>query len=543
MDRRHLLSIGALAALPGHGAFGKEQPPAAILNVLDYGAVADGRTLNTRAIQSAIDSASRRGGATVYVPPGVFLTGGVVLRSRVTLHLEAGAVLRGSAELADYAYQAGPPEKGDANGRHLIFARGAEDLAITGLGIIDGQGSQYWESTQRPAPAQEDLWKDVATYDWKPKLRPSPMLEFAYCKNLRIEGVTIANAPGWTMRPIACESVFIRGIRVRNPVIGPNTDGMDVTCCRNVFISDCDIATGDDAICIKSENPYGEMLPTKNITITNCVLTGCCNGFKMGTATRGAFENIVFSNSVIYNDDVPPNARIIAGLAVEMVDGGSVDGILFSNIRMQNVRTPVFVRLGHRHDSEKTFLRNVRFEGIEASGSILTSSITGVPGCPVEEISLENVRIRTVEGGSSKWAEESVPEVEQRYPEARMFGRLPGYGLYVRHAKGVQLRNAELIAERPDERPALVCDDVEDLTVDALRGTLAASREPFLALHNTRDAFIYNSQPPKQTSVFLRVSGDNSGRIVLAGNNLGRAGQRFELRDGAAPDSVMTVGD
>ena len=149
------------------------------------------------------------------------------------------------------------------------------------------------------------------------------MLEFAYCKNIRVEDVTLTNAAGWTMRPVACESVYIRGIRVRNPIFAPNTDGMDLTACRNVFVSDCDIATGDDAICIKSENPYGEMLPTKNITVTNCVLSTCCNGFKIGTATHGVGENIVFSNSVIYNDDITPlNERATSGIALEMVDGG-----------------------------------------------------------------------------------------------------------------------------------------------------------------------------------------------------------------------------
>jgi polygalacturonase len=108
----------------------------------------------------------------------------------------------------------------------------------------------------------------------------------------------------------------IRGIRVRNPIYAPNSDGMDITASRNVFVSDCDIATGDDAICIKSENPYGELLPTKNITITNCVLTTCCNGLKVGTATNGRVENIVFSNSVIYNDSSAPlNQRVIAGIA------------------------------------------------------------------------------------------------------------------------------------------------------------------------------------------------------------------------------------
>ena len=123
------------------------------------------------------------------------------------------------------------------------------------------------------------------------------MVEIFNCKNVRVEDVTFENASGWTFRPIECDTVIIRGLKIRNPVIGPNTDGIDLTCCRNVSISDCDISTGDDAICLKSEGPYGVMGLSRNITITNCVLTCCCNGLKFGTATRGGYENITFTNS------------------------------------------------------------------------------------------------------------------------------------------------------------------------------------------------------------------------------------------------------
>jgi polygalacturonase len=206
----------------------------------------------------------------------------------------------------------------------------------------------------------------VATYDWKPLDRASPLIEFAGCKNVRIEDLHIENASGWTLRPINCDGVFIRGIIIKNPVIGPNTDGIDPTGCQNVFIADCLIDTGDDAICLKSENPYGDAVRvSKNTTITNCVLS-CCNGLKFGTATRGGFENVTFSNSVIFNERVDPKARVISGIAVEMVDGGWLEGVVISNIRI---------------DSE--------------------------------------------EAGPSEWVAREIPEVPKSYSEARMFG-LPG---------------------------------------------------------------------------------------------------------------------
>lgn len=220
-----------------------------------YGAVPDGKTNNAKAIQATIEAVAHGGGGTVYVPPGRFLTGGIVLRSHITLFLDAGAVLLGSQRLEDYQYHPGPPVEADANGRHLIFAQGCDNIEIAGTGTIDGQGAAFWARTGRAQPATDELWRDVIAMDWKagtPR-RPSPMLEFALCTNLRIRDITLMNPAGWTLRPVACNSVFITGIRIRNPIYAPNSDGIDVSCSENVLISGCDIAAGDDAICLKSE--------------------------------------------------------------------------------------------------------------------------------------------------------------------------------------------------------------------------------------------------------------------------------------------------
>ena len=540
MRRRDIFSLPALAlGLNPIAAVAASSPLPRVFNILDYGAQPGGKTRNTTQIQRAIDAASQNGGGIVYVPPGTFLTGGLVLRSRITLYLEAGSVLLGSTDVADFTLQPGPPTEGDANGRHLLFARDAVDLTITGLGTIDGQGQAFWAKSNRKQPPSDELWGDVVAFDWKPNTqqRPSPLLEFAYCRNLHIENITISNAPGWTLRPVACDSVFIHGLRIRNPLYGPNSDGIDVTASKNVFISNCDIDCGDDAICLKSENPYGELLPTKNITITNCILTCCCNGFKMGTATHGVFENIVFSNSVIYNKDVPLNERVISGIAVEMVDGGSVDGVLVSNIRMQNVRTPLFIRLGRRSGSSATSLRNIMVQGLDATGSVLTSSITGVAGSRVQDVTLENIRIRTAENGAPPWTDHNVPEQVNFYPEARMFGRLPAFGLYVRHSDRIRLRNIELIHEKPDARPALLCDDVHDLNLTGLEATAPASGAPVVALRNTSHAFLHGSRAPVGAAAFLHVSG-SSNDIALAANDLKGATRSVVFADGAESTSV-----
>jgi polygalacturonase len=458
-------------------------PTGHLFDVREFGAKGDGATLNTPALQTAIDAAAEAGGGVVWLPPGTFRTGGLELKSNVTLHLEGGATLLGSAQLADYAPHPGPPSNCDANDRHLIFAEGAENIAITGLGTIDGQGSAFWERRGRPAVAPEDLWADVIAWDLKPvgdNHRPSPMVELVACRNVRVQDVTLRNSPGWTLRPINCDTVVIRGVRIRNPIDGPNTDGIDPTGSQNVLIADCDIDTGDDAICLKSENHYGdEVRLSRNITITNCVLTTCCNGFKIGTSTRGGFENITFSNSVIYSREVPYNQRVIAGLAIEVVDGGWIDGLVVTGVRMQNVRTPIFVRLGNRGSGQVVptpgRLRGVMISDLHATGAILTSSVTGEPGHPVEDVTLRNIRIDTDEGGRREWIDREIPEVPADYPEARMFGRLPAYGLYCRHVTDLHLSDVRVRSTVPDPRPLLVCDDVRDATVVGLSGRSAAN--------------------------------------------------------------------
>ncbi len=541
MKRRSLLALAGVALTPMRSSAREGQQTAGhVFDARNYGAAGDGKVKDTAKIQRAVDECTKSGGGTVYLPPGVYLSGTIVLKDNVAFFLEAGATLLGSTDLADYPSQTGPHLKGDANSKHLLFARDAANVTVSGPGHINGQGRAFWVPSGRPAPEPEDAWRDVATYDWKPIDRPSPMLEFFNCSDLRIEDVTLENAPGWTMRPIECDRVIIRGIKIQNPVIGPNTDGIDPTCCRNVFISDCDIATGDDAICLKSESPYGPLGVSKNITITNCVLTSCCNGLKFGTATMGGFENVTFTNSVIYNNDVPLNARLISGIAVEMVDGGWVTGVVISNVRMQRVRTPIFIRLGNRGSGQRTLtpgkLRGIMIDNVHATGAILTSSITGLPGHDVEDVSLTNIRIETEEGGKQEWTSRDIPELAPQYPEARMFGRLPAYGFFCRHVSGLKFDNVQLVAATPDMRPAVLCDDVKDLRMAQFTASAPASSEPLIVLSGVERAFISGCSVGGNTGVELR--GAQTASIHVVANDFSLAANMFKLRDGVSPDAL-----
>ena len=545
MLRRDFLAASSVAMGLSAAGVGSAAPLNEAHSILDFGAQPDGKTLNTQAIQRAIDTVFRAGGGLVYAPQGKFLTGGLELKSRVTLYLEAGCVLLGSPSISDYTYHPGPAMLGDANGHHLIFAQQAEDVTLCGPGTIDGQGEAYWEpNPQRPPVPPDQAWNDVASGHFQAinnNNRPSPMVEIVQCRNVRISGITLKDSAGWTLRPVDCESVFIDGVRIRNPFWGRNTDGLDITCCRNVFVSNCDILGGDDGICLKSENSYGSNVPpSKNITITNCVVSSASNGFKMGTVTCGAFENIVFSNSVIYSDnDSPMMNRVIGGINVETVDGGSVDGVLISNYPHAEVaRAPIFVRLGQRTKREGTFLRNVLIEGVDAVGAIVTSSITGVPGLRPSDITISNCRLRTVEQGMPEWAHAEVPEVADQYPESWMMGRLPAYGFFVRHADRVRLRNVECITDKPDGRPAIVCDDANDVILAGLELSAPTGGAPLIDLRNTRRAFLTGMRSPLGAAVFAQVSGAASAGITFLGNCVNKGQKAASYADGATEEAT-----
>ncbi len=553
MNRRELLKMTGLVAAGGAlwtpEALARPDVKSGfhIVNARSYGAAGDAKTLDTQAINKTIDACHDAGGGVAYLGPGVYLSGTVVLKSNVTLYLEAGATLLGSTNLSDYTPQPGPPALGDANQKHLIFARDAENVGLAGPGRIDGQGAAFWVPSGRVVPPPEKRWGDVATYDWKPLDRPSPLLEFYNCKNLRIDDVRIENASGWTMRPVQCDRVFIRGITIKNPVIGPNTDGIDATCSQNVFISDCRIETGDDAICLKSQSPYGgKTRVSKNITITNCILTCCCNGLKFGTATGGGFENVVFSNSVIVNEEVDLNARAISGIAVEMVDGGWIEGVTISNIRMQRARTPIFIRRGIRHansEGKPGALRGVMIDNVHATGAILTSSVTGLAGFDVEDVTLSNIRIDTEESGKAEWVENQISESATGYPEARMFGRLPSYGFYCRHVTGLRIKNVEFKAAAGEARPAIHCDDVKHLEIDGLRSSAIAGVQPVIKLVQTQQAFLRGCLAPEGTKAFLEVKGDKSEHLVLMNSDLTVAEQAVQIAPEVPKGAVIVSGN
>jgi len=415
-------------------------------DVTAHGAASDGKKLSTSAIQQVIDACAAAGGGTVYFPPGTYLSGTLVLKSHVHLYLEGGATLLGSPSLSDYPSHVARLRSYTDNytDKSLLYAEGAENIAISGGGVLDGQGGAF----QGPY-----------------KVRPY-MLRFIECRRVSVADVMFKDSPMWVQHYLGCEGVNIRGVTVRSR-INANNDGIDIDACDNVRISDCDVSSGDDAIVLKSTLDR----PCRRVAVSNCVLSSHCNALKLGTETNGGFEDIVISNCAIYDTR-------LSGVALEIVDGGTMDRVAVSNLTMKNVGAPVFIRLGNR---ARPFvdggakpgvgkLRNVTLTNFEvAGGSRVGCAISGIPGHHIENLTLDNIRLGFVGGGTKADAVREVPENEDKYPEHNMFGALPAYGLFLRHVRNARFRGVQTSYQASEERPALAAQDVEGLETEACR--------------------------------------------------------------------------
>ncbi|SNT34813.1 Polygalacturonase [Granulicella rosea] len=537
IDRRNMLKyVAGSGALAAASAFG--QSPVAsgddvkavgeVLNPRSFGAKGDGKTKDKAAIQKAIDECSKRGGGIVYLSPGVYVTGTILLKNNVNLHLEAGATILGSPDPADYT----APEEMQkiitwAVARHLIIGYKQTNIALTGRGTVDGRSQTFMAPTKNPPPKPDDIWWRTASNTDR-TTRISPMVMIVMCHDVLVEGLTLQNAVGWTMRPQGCNRVVIRGVKVRNPGNFQNTDGIDPTSCEDVMISDCDIDTGDDALCIKTDNPYGDNKTCRNVTVTNCIISSACSAFKIGSEGYHHFENITFSNSVIYSPEQRrDDYRIIEGINILMPDGGSIEGVTISNITMRNARVPIWIRLqrnvGHEVKPMKAWLKSVMISDVQAFGAHISCSIMGIPGYPMEDITLRNIRIQTDEPGEAKWLDNVPQERETGYPEAPLFGRMPAFGFYVRHAKNLHMSEIDLVSTRNDPRRMIQCEDVDGLSLRTITGTPPSQGAESILLKNVTDVSISGNYPTGRNHLFVKVQGEKCAEIALFANDLHRA--------------------
>ncbi len=506
-------------------------------NVLDFGAVADGKTLDSPAIQAAIDACANTGG-TVLLPPGSYLSGSLELKSGVNLHVSRGATLLGSTKIADYReYRPEIRSYNDIFLKHsLIYGEKLQDIAITGEGVIDGQGGAFVVTTK----------KKPDRYFNRPFI-----IRLVQCRNVRIENLTLQNSAMWMQQYLVCENLSIRGIRVYNHC-NKNNDMIDIDGCRNVVMSDCFGDSDDDAITLKSTSGF----ITENVTITNCVVSSHVNAIKLGTESHGGFRNIVISNIVVKPSASPTKIyglkRGAGGITLATVDGGILDGVQITNVRIDSAETPIFLRLGDRartyyegqlRPSPGVF-RNVTISNVIATAAgDLGCSVTGIPGHAIENVSLRNIRIDFSGGGTAEDLSLEVPELPDMYPDASRFGKRPAYGLYARHVKGLTLENVTFGFADPDVRPALLCDDVERLRVEGLSAAGMPETTALIRLRNTRDALIASSRAAAPVDAFLLLEGAAATGVKLLGNDFHNARIIFKTSQDVGKNALQLLGN
>jgi polygalacturonase len=305
-------------------------------------------------------------------------------------------------------------------------------------------------------------------------LRPQ-LIEFVDCKNILVKNVTLRNAACWVQTHHQCSNVEIDSVYTDSDAYW-NNDGIDIQDCRNVRITNCFVNSADDGICLKS---HSSELSCDSIYIANCTVRSSASAIKFGTRSHGGFRDVLIENIEVYD-------TYRSAVAIECVDGGTLDGVLIRDVRAKNTGNAIFIRLGKRHTQQAGVLRNVTLRNFkvdvaferpdyayEIRGPALPffhntfpSSITGIPGHPVENLVLEDIEINYPGRGNRGLAHmpvarlDAVPELESAYPEFSMFGELPAWGFYIRHVHGLQMKNIRIGIAEPDYRPALVLDDV-----------------------------------------------------------------------------------
>ena len=440
-------------------------------NVCDFGAKGDGKTLDHLAINKAIDHCVANGGGKVVVPAGTFLCGSIHLKSHVNLHLEAGAkILAAPAALKAYDESEvfGAPEYQDGGHTYfhnsLIWAERQTDISITGQGMIDGEGLTRHDTEQ----AGNVQGGSIGTGD--------KAIALKQCRQVTIRDITIFRGGHFAIIVTGCEIGTID-----NVVIDTNRDGIDIDCCKYFTVSNTKVNTpNDDAIVLKSSYALKKPVYCEHILITNSIVTGyklgtfldgsyipekvnwVCGRIKLGTESNGGYRNITISNCT---------CMWSSGLAFEEVDQGRMENITVTNIAMEHVHHyPIYITTGCRNRGPKE-RTDVSYGGnISISHVFVTDAdslagiiVTGMKDYPLRNISLSDIYVEYRGGG--KRVETPYREQGTNYPEPRWAGPTPAYGLYARHVDGLRLRDVRFALQRPDERPDIIFEDVDNKSV------------------------------------------------------------------------------
>ena len=512
-------------------------------NIIDYGAVADGKTPCTEAINKAISAASEAGGGTVYAPAGTWLSGTIFLKSHVTLHLESGCTILGSTDLAEYPIRIPGIRSYTDNytKRSLVYAENQQHIGIEGKGTLDGHGGSF--------PIVYGGEKDY--------IRPY-LIRIIGCKDVRINDITMQNSAMWNQHYLACEQVQLNNVRVWN-FCNYNNDGVDIDGCRDVTISNSFFYSIDDGITLKSTSAH----PCEGVVITNCISASRSSGIKMGTETNGGFKDITISNCSIL--PVPKDApRPVHGnreglTAIELLiaDGGTMDGVTINNMTIKGYIVPIGVILcarGRRYLPTPTneperlpvgAIRNVSLSNIIATGAEKNCGIllAGVEGHCLENVSLSNILIKNAGKGSAETTLVDVKEHTYDYPQAAFWGELPGYGLYARHIRGLNINNVQFQTEAEDGRHAMVLDDVHQAKLSNISCMSAVGNAAILKLKDAQQVLVNGWQPQSEQGAFLKLEGNQNQHIGLMNNDFRKVKQVIEKPSHTSAKVIRMAGN
>ncbi|MEN8227295.1 MAG: glycosyl hydrolase family 28 protein [Bacteroidota bacterium] len=470
-----------LFLIPGKEVRAKE------FDVMKFGAQNDTTVLSTEAFNNAIGACHENGGGRVVVPAGMYKTGTITMLDHVELYLEHGAYLFAgtSREVFPRQQQNTYRSLGDSVGRYaLIYAEGAENIAITGHGTIHGQGNKWLYGVEDPR-------------------RPLNIV-FISCRKVRIEGITMMHSRSWNQHYLNCEDVVIDGIHVYNHG-RHNNDALDIDGCRRVIVSNCIMDSGDDGITLKSMGKAA----CEDIAITNCVVSSHCYAIKAGTESTGGFQNITISNSVVkpsINEGMLYGRRTGYGaIALEIVDGGTMEGVTIDNVIIDGTACPLYIRLANRarkHIPEVTeppmgTMRNISISNVVAYNTgNYSSSITSIPGSYIENVMLSNIQLYNrgdIKPGDYIASEDEVEEKEKAYPSATNWQNLPSSALFIRHVKNIMIRGLMTGSELTDPRVPVIARDVKGLSIIHTQVTGKNTANTFF---QGKDVSVYDVEKP-----------------------------------------------
>ena len=441
-----------------------------------FGIKSNGTTLNTSSIQKAIDYIHGQGGGTLVFYVGRYLTGTIQLKSNVHIVLKEGAILVGSTNIYDYNIE--------TPNTALVYAKNADNISVTGQGVIDGQGREV--AYNLIDQVHKGVLEDKMQLD-RPANRRPKAIYFRECKKVEVKDITIKNAAEWVQVYDQCEDLLIDRITVDSKVFW-NNDGLDIVDCKNVVVSNSFIDATDDAICFKS---HDATKMCENIEVRNCVARSSANGIKFGTVTSGGYKNIRIINNKVYD-------TFRSAITIATPDGGAIEDILVDSLYAYNTGNAIFLRIGARWNKDrKGSMNNITIQNMVAEipaskpdtgygyegpiedlpSNICPASIVGIPGQDITNVTLRNIEIKYPGGsnphyayrGSSPAELDSIPDMIDAYPEFSQWKELPAWGLYVRHAQNLILENVTFSATEKEYRPAIVFDDVKGATLSKMK--------------------------------------------------------------------------